>query len=243
MLAALLDLPYGLFVKLLGACSRLPPGLDTTRRRRRGLVIVLGGVEGPSFFNARIVHGLVAGRLRGAIRRIDWNDGIPFIRSAVNLMSRPHHEHWARIVADQIAAHRAAYRDAPVAIVSQSGGCWIAIRALELLPESCRITTAVLHAPAVSPQYDLRPAAARCERAIVSVEAIGDYVLLGAGTIIAGTADRRHTPAAGLVGWKSPPAKLISLRWRPAWLRRHHLGNHTTSAARRFVRDVITPRL
>ncbi len=241
----MIDLPYGLFIRLLSPfrCAQIPANADTPRRQRRGLTIVLGGIEGPSYFNARMVRGVLAAGYRGAVRRLDWNDGILFVRSAVNLMSRRHHEREARKVVEIAVAHQAANPCSPISIIAQSGGCWIAVRAVELMPESIRVSTVVLHAPAISPGYDLTRAAERCMHALISVEGCGDYVIVGLGTLLFGTSDRRHQPSGGLVGFESRHEKLVAMRWRPSWLRHWHWGNHTTSASFAFVRDIIGPIL
>ncbi|MCB9853721.1 MAG: hypothetical protein H6819_11540 [Phycisphaerales bacterium] len=245
IVAGLLDFPNGLFIRLLGACEcgRLPARADSPKRRKRGLTIVLGGIEGPSFFSAQMVRGVLASGYRGAVMRVDWNDGVQFIRSVVNLMSTTHQDRWARRVVDIVTAHQAEHPCAPISIVAQSGGCWIAVRALELVPTSTRISTVVLHAAAISPEYDLRPALAKLSHALISVEAFGDFVILGLGTLLFGTANRRHRPAAGLVGFRNPPDKVVTMRWRPSWLAHGHFGNHTSSASFALVRDFIAPAL
>ena len=245
MIAGLFDLPYGLSIRLLTPFrfAQIPANADTPRRQRRGLTIVLGGIEGPSFFNARMVQGVLASGYRGAVRRVDWNDGILFVRSAVNLMSRRHHERHAREVVEIATAHQAEHPCAPISIIAQSGGCWIAVRAVELMPESLRVSTVVLHAPAISPGYDLSRAAERCSHALISVEACGDYVIVGLGTLLFGTSDRRHRLSGGLVGFRRHTSKFIAMRWRPSWMKHWHLGNHTTSASFAFVRDFIGPFL
>lgn len=241
----LLDLPYGISIRALRffGGSRLPRLADTPRRRRRGLTIVLGGIEGPSFFNSQIVRGILASGYRGAVVRYDWNAGILVIRSVVNLMSTRHIERGARAVREIIEAYRAEHPTAPISIVSQSGGCFVAIRALEQLPAPIRISTVVLHAAAISRDYDLRAAVDRCDDALISIEACGDFVLLGAGTLLFGTSDRRISTGAGFLGFRNPPRKLVALRWHPDWLAHGHLGNHTSSASFAFVRDIVGPRL
>lgn len=245
LLMGLLDFPYGLFIRLyfIVGGSRLPAKADTPRRRRRGLTIVLGGIEGPSFYNAQIVRGLLASGYRGAVVRCDWNAGVPFLRSFTNLMSRRHHERHARAVVDLVSAYQAEHPCAPISIVAQSGGCWVAVRAMELMPASIRVSTVTLHAAAISPDYDLSAAAGRCQHAMISVEAFGDYVLLGIGTLLFGTSDRRHRLAGGFVGFRNRPPKLVAMRWRPSWLDHGHWGNHTTSASFAFMRDLIGPVL
>lgn len=243
--AGLLDLPNGLFIRTLGVCKcgQLPAGADSPKRRKRGLTIVLGGVEGPSFFSAQMVRGVLASGYRGAVMRVDWNDGIQFVRSVTNLMNTTHHDRWARRVVDIVTAYQTEHPCAPVSIIAQSGGCWIAIRTLELAPNTTRISTVVLHAAAISPDYDLRPALANLTHALISVEAFGDFAILGLGTLLFGTADRRHRLAAGLVGFRHPPSKVIPMRWRPSWLRYGHFGNHTSSASFALIRDIIAPAL
>lgn len=241
----MLDLPYGISIRVLRffGATRLPKLADTPRRRRRGLTIVLGGIEGPSIFNTQIVRGLLASGYRGAVVRYDWNAGLPIIRSFVNLVSTRHQERGARAVVDIVTAYRSAQPTAPISIIAQSGGCWVAIRAMELLPPNMNISTVVFHAAAVSAEYDVSAAAKRCQRKVISIEACGDYVLLGLGTLLFGTADRRHRLGAGFVGFRQRPTNFEAMRWRPSWLRHGHLGNHTTSAAFAFMRDVIGPRL
>src|SRR5439155_16894615 len=61
--------------------------LDTPRRRRRGLIIVLGGIEGPSIHQRRMTEGLVRGGWRGAIVLQRWNERAPMIRILRNQVS------------------------------------------------------------------------------------------------------------------------------------------------------------
>lgn len=225
--------------------------LDTPLRRRRGVALVLGGIEGPSLAQIRMVVGLVRGGWRGAIRVVAWNRGLPFIRPIVNLTSRARHERESAALVDAIRAFHARHPGAPVCVVAQSGGCWIAVRAMEKLDEAREaIDAAVLIAPAISPVYDLTRAARACRTRIVSIHSPFDWVMLGAGTTILGTADRRWGPAAGLVGWceragQTPEGCGVpnALTWTPAWARLGHFGGHCTSAAPRVVAAYVAPLL
>jgi len=242
-ICGLVDLPYGILAKLAHPCrdTSFFERVDTERRRRHGLIIILGGIEGPSIFNSQMAYGLVRGRVRAAIRRIDWNDGPFLIRSAINLMSPTHHERQARRVTDAIIAYRKDHPNGRVSLIAQSGGCWIAVRATELLPEDQRISTCVLLASAISPGHDHSIAGARCTNGLYSFKSIADWFYLGFGTTVFGTSDRRHRPAAGQVGMAQSPPGVHETAWQPAWMRCGYVGNHTSSTSPAFIQHVVAP--
>jgi len=245
VLCGLLDPLCGLCAEFRSFIQRpsLPSRADSPRRRRRGLTLILGGIEGPSTYNQAMGMGVLRSGYRGAVVRFNWNGGIPFIRSAVNLMSGRHHERQSDLLAAEIEAHARGYPDSPINLVAQSGGCWIVVRALEKLPRGIQVDTAVLLAASISPDRDLSAAAQRCRRGLVSVGGPGDFFFLGLGTLFCGTSDRVHGPSAGWVSWRNHPRGFAELRWRPEWIRHGYLGNHTSSAAPRFIQHVIAPQL
>jgi hypothetical protein len=222
---------------------QLPACADSPTRRKRGLTLILGGIEGPSIYNYSIAMGVLQGRYRGAVVRFDWNAGLFGVRSLVNLMSRRHHRLQCDRLVEAITNHARAHPESPICLVAQSGGCWIVIRALERLPESLRIHTVVLLAAAVSPGYDITLAASKCSGSLTSIGAIGDYFFLGFGTMLFGTSDRAWSPSAGLVGWHYHPPHFVESRWHPSWTRLGYVGNHVTSSAAPFVREVVVPML
>lgn len=245
ILSGIVDPLWGVFIKIVGIFWRppLPKLADTPRRRRRGLTLVLGGIEGKSKYNLDMVRGILRSGYRGSVVRFDWNDGVPFWRSLVNLMSRRHHEQQSAKVAEYIRNFKGEHPDAPVCMVAQSGGCWIVVRALERLPKGIRVATAVLLAPSISPGYDIRAAAARCECELISIGSLGDFFFLGLGTMLLGTSDRVSTPSAGFIGWHHRPPGFAELRWHPRWCRLGYFGNHTTTSSPAFVSAVVGPRL
>src|SRR6266850_2540649 len=104
------------------------------RRRKRGLALILGGIEGPSIYNFSMAIGLLRSGYRGAVIRFPWNTGLFGIRSLINLISRQHHEEQSGRLAAAITDHMREHPESPVSLLAQSGGCWITIRALEKLP-------------------------------------------------------------------------------------------------------------
>jgi pimeloyl-ACP methyl ester carboxylesterase len=243
--SGIIDPFYGIYCKLASIvwAAKVPAGANTPARRRRGLTIILGGIEGPSAYNLNMARGILKSRYRGAVVRIDWNGGIPFMRSLVNLIHTRHHERQAEAIVNFIRAYRQEHPATPIHIVAQSGGCWLTVRTLELLPDNIRIQTAVLIAPSMSPAYDMSRAANKCDDALISFGSAGDYFFLGMGTFLFGTSDRVFTPSSGLLGWHHQHPKFVDARWHPAWLRLGNLGNHTTSAATLFMQHVVAPRL
>lgn len=244
-LSVLLDPLGGLIAMLPSLLIGLGPThrWDTPRRRRRGVIFILGGIEGPSLYARAMAVGLLRSRCRGAVVVHRWNAGIPFIRSARNLMSRAHHERCAAELAARIEAHRRDFPHTPVSLLGQSGGCWVIVRTLETLGPHRAVDRAVLLCPAISPGYDPSRAAAACRDGLVSIRGPGDLFMLGLGTSLFGTSDRRHTPAAGLVGWRRSARGFHDVTWRPSWLRTGYLGNHITSASPAFIRDIVGPWL
>ncbi len=242
-ICGLVDLPYGILAKLAHPCrdTSFFERVDTERRRRRGLIIILGGVEGPSIFNSQMAYGLVRGRVSAAIRRVDWNDGPFLIRSAINLMSPTHHERQARRVVDEIVEYRRCHPNGRVSLVAQSGGCWIAVRTIELLPPEMKISTCVLLASAISPGRNMTAAAAQCSNGLYSFRSIADWFYLCFGTTVFGTSDRLRRPSAGQVGMRQMPPGVHERSWQPAWMRWGYVGNHTSSTSPAFIQNVVAP--
>lgn len=240
VLAGLFDPLYGVLVKLLSIFlpARLPDRADTPARRRRGLTLIVGGIEGPSVYNRAMGLGVLASGYRGAVVRFDWNAGIPLVRSLVNLVRRSHHRRHADRLAEIISRQVSEHPDGDVCLLAQSGGCWIVVKALERLEPDVRVKSAVLLAPSISPAYDPSPAAARCRDGLVSIGGPGDFFFLGIGTILLGTSDRVFGPSAGWIGWHHHPPGFVEARWHPRWIRLGYLGNHTTSSSRAFIRHL-----
>lgn len=247
LLGGLIDPLTGAFTTTLRLLrrSRLPNALmlqNSSRRRARGLTLILGGIEGPSQYAVNMVRGLWRARYRGSIELFPWNAGQPLTCWLRNQTSRAHHETQAQRLVARICEHQDQYPGSPINLLAQSGGCWIVIRALEQLPIERRIRKAVMLAPAMSPAYDISAATARCQAGLVSIGGPGDFFFLALGTTVFGTSDRLHGPAAGWMGWHYFDAPgFMELRWHPAWFKHGYLGNHTTTSSPAFIQHVVAP--
>ena len=131
-------------------------------------------------------------------------------------------------------------------LFSLSCGAFVALRAVELLAEGVEVESLAMMAGAISPWRDLRPALAHIRGKLVATSSKLDWLVLGAGTSIFGTADRRHSPSAGMLGLRhssARDAKVVQIRWRPAMVSLGWLGGHFTSSAAGLVARHVGPAM
>ncbi|HUS92635.1 MAG TPA: hypothetical protein VM695_12335 [Phycisphaerae bacterium] len=151
-----------------------------------------------------------------------------------------------RLAAHLVRRHRAA-PGAPIHLVGYSCGGYVALRALELLPAGVQVRSAALLAAAVDPARDLRPALARVSGTMVIASSVLDWLIVGAGTLVCGTADRRHTASLGMVGLRrrgrGGQQGVVELRWRPGLVRLGHFGGHFSASSAGFIRQCVAPAM
>ncbi|MCA9256125.1 MAG: hypothetical protein KDA33_10835 [Phycisphaerales bacterium] len=231
----------------------VPEGrLNTVERLDRGLVVVLPGIEGPSVWNRALVLGLDEGGVDCAIRRHEWGTPVPggFL---INLTDIERNRREADRLRDELVAYMTAYPGRPVQLVGHSGGAGIALMVTERMPADAPVTAVFLLAASVSPGYDLRPALARTSGEILNCYSELDAILLGPGTMIAGTIDRAHSVSAGKVGFQQRPtaspldhrdvAVLRQEAWTPSMAKLGNDGGHFGWTDERFVRKWLAPKL
>jgi len=218
-------------------------------RSDRGLVIVLPGIEGRSPLNEAICDGLVDGGVQWAVDLIDWTSPVP-MNYLMNLRDQARNRSKAEEIAHRIIRYKMAYPGRPVVLVGQSGGGGMAVWVAEALPADERIDGIIMLAAALSPDYSLDTALAKCDRGIISFYSSNDWFILGVGTTISGTMDGEHTSSAGRVGFYPPLArqsaelyarKLFQIPWQPEMADVGYTGTHLTSGARTFVAQYVAP--
>jgi hypothetical protein len=148
-------------------------------------------------------------------------------------------------LARKLLAFRRAHPRTVIHLVAFSGGAGIAVFACERLRGRRIIDTLILACPALSPAYNLGPALQEVHRcyALVSER---DILILGLGTRIFGTIDRRFLASAGKVGFCIPGGippqnlrayqRLLEVPWSPSFTRDGHYGGHTSWAGETFLR-------
>ncbi len=242
----------GVFLHPLGRFTGgLLRDLRTPDRLERGLVLVLPGIEGESFVNHSIARGLADGGVEAAIEVYDWTTGI-IVRLFYHLRGWRRNVAQAERLVRRIVEYREAHPGRPVHLVGHSGGGAMAVLILERLPAGTTVTSAVLLQAAISPRYNLSAALAGAELGIWSFRSLLDLFFLGIFTTVAGTIDGRHTPAAGMVGFRPPAGlsaadkelyatRLHEVSFRPAMSAAFHLGGHFGPTNRVFVGEWIAP--
>jgi hypothetical protein len=127
----------------------------------------------------------------------------------------------------------------------------VAVWALEALPDDVAVEAAVLVSPALSQTYDLTPALRRVRQTMLVFPSKADGAVLGLGTSVFGTMDRRRGVSAGLAGFTPPAsadpaqyAKLEQFPYRGRMLRDYgNGGGHAWALYPRFASGWLAPRL
>ncbi|MCO6436013.1 MAG: hypothetical protein J5J06_02880 [Phycisphaerae bacterium] len=155
-------------------------------------------------------------------------------------------------LARRILAVRRAHPEAKIHVLAVSGGSGIAVFAMEALRGRAVVETLILACPALSPGYNLGPALQCVERAYALVSH-RDRLILGVGTSVFGTVDRKWCASAGRVGFELPIAasssdlanygKFRELHWSEDLEAVGHHGSHAEWAGRRFLEAHLMPML
>lgn len=229
--------------RLLGGrwIRRLEPA-----RLDHGLILILPGIESQSFLNISILHGLLDADLPHALEIFDWTTGWnPLF--LYHLRGRRRNRRIVEQLGQRIQSYLRDYPGRPVWLVGHSGGGAIGILTAESLPAETPLEGVVLLGPALSPGYPLQDALQRTRRGIWNFHSYGDWLFLGVGTLLCGTLDGRHAPAAGFVGFRHdgessgehPP--LVQIPYGVSMLSAFNAGGHFGYANRVFVAEHVAP--
>ena len=217
-----------------------------------GLVIVVSGVGGFDLTGTGLRYVMGAQNTHTAVEIFPWGHG--FGRWLADLTNVSNRDAQAGILAQRIRRFKAGQPSHPVFLVAKSGGCGVAVRALEQLDESS-MERAVLLAPALSPSYDLTGALRAVRNDVVVFWSPCDIFILGLGTAVFGTSDRVRCRSAGLVGFRTPPecqagdarghpySKLRQVRWEPPMVRAGNFGGHIGPDSPFFLKRYVAPLL
>jgi hypothetical protein len=189
-----------------------------------GTIVLVGGINDPGMLAAGWRRGL---RWAGLLHRIEgfaWQQGWRATLTFADLWRTAHHRRKAAELADRLRG-----AEPPVHVIGHSAGTAIIAYALECFAPADAVTSAVFVGSGLSPGYDLGPVLARCRYGLLAIDSPLDWWTLGVGTTLLGTCDRRHGPAAGMVGFRrAVGGKYRRLRWSPRLVRQGWLGGHTS---------------
>jgi len=210
-------------------------------------VIALDGVGGTGIMPQLLKLAVKVSGSKLHVQRYFWTHG--YFRPFHDLRDKEHIERKAEELAGIIRSVKAESNH--VQIIAKSGGCLVAVKALEQLDanETSRI---ILMSPAISPQYDLSPALRAVSGKMVCFHSQHDKIILGLGTTIFGTSDGVRTVSAGCVGFANPPDSGVALdqydkleqhSWTPSMLKQLHTGLHSGNSSFPWILKHIVPIL
>ncbi len=214
-------------------------------------LIVLDGVGGLLFGPLMVRRALRQAGYEAATIIFDWHRGFRGDVLCDLMMLRRNKLEAARLVR-RIRAVRRENPETTIHLIGFSGGGGIAAFAAERLPCEGLIDTLILLAPALSPTYNLAPALCHVRRCYVTTSP-RDVFLLGVGTGIFGTIDRKHSRGAGLTGFHMLPdirpeetqlyQRLRQIQWTPELKADGHHGGHTAWATVGYLRKHLPAML
>ena len=215
------------------------------------VVFVLDGVGGFQFAPLLVRRALQREATAPGTIVVKWQFGIPG-EIWTDLMWLRRNRVMAAKLARRLLAFRRAHPTTTIHLLAFSGGAGIAVFALEQLRGRRLVETLAMGCPALSPQYNLGPALQAVTRAYALVSH-RDRGILGLGTRIFGTTDRKFGPAAGAVSFRIPPdaseedirayARLREIRWSPGLKETGHHGGHTGWVSSPFLQQHLLPIL
>lgn len=238
--------PAVLWLCCLGGCGN--PETPVDRLSGRQLIWLFPGVEGGTWSMREVARAIHDAGITADIRIHNWERPLGIIR---NLTAVERNRRSAQLIADWIVNYHRRYPDAPIDLVGYSGGGGMALMTAEALPPHMRVRNVLLVHPAVSPGYDLTPALQRLDGLLVNFWSELDVVMLGVGTTVFGTMDRRHGASAGMRGFDPDAAvtdpnlrpRLIQRKW--TWKAAHagHIGLHLCILLYEWNREYVVPYL
>lgn len=212
-----------------------------------GLVVILPGVEGNKWQLTGTVNGLRDAGLDREIDIIPW--GSPPLHSIQNLTNYAENQKRAQRIATRIADYHREFPDQPVTLIGFSGGGGLAVMAAEVLPNDVTLDRLILIGAAVAPDHDLAHVLSRCSHGVINFYSAADWFILGVGTQVFGTIDRKNTSSAGHVGFLDGEGKLretsglTQIAWELDWIKTGHDGGHIGWLARNWARDYLAPAI
>lgn len=214
----------------------------TATNAESGTLVMIPGIVGQVSDLAGMRDGLCDAGLRMRIEIIPWETSA--FQPIKNLTDYQANLDRAARIADRLTQLKRGCPERPLCLLGNSGGGGLAILAVEMLPEDVVLDQLILTAAAVSNDYDLFRVRPQC-RSIVNFYSRMDGIV-GWGTSLFGTIDRKNTLSAGHCGFLSPEGVLrvedglIQIEYNTAWARLGHDGSHLGYRSRKWAEVVLS---
>jgi len=224
-------------------CAQCPQGPT------RGVVYAINGAGSFLASTTTMRKVIQDDQLPLCVETFAWTHG--YGRFLADQMDYGHARAEGEELARQIVAYKQRCPCGEVFLISHSAGSAVALAAAESLPPGS-IDRMVLLSPAVSADYDLRPALACCRQGIDVFYSARDRFYLGFGAAIVGTTDREWTAPAGRVGFRPVIGsaqdeclyrKLYAHPWEPDMACTGNSGGHMGSYQPEFLHTYVMPLL
>ncbi len=209
------------------------------------------GIEGGQWSLTEVRRAFRDAGVESAIYTHDWKRP-PLLGVLSNLSDYKGNRQAAQSVAEEIIKYRKKYPQAPVDFVGYSGGGGMALMVAEALPESLRLRNIVLVHAAISFDYPLDQTLQHVDGKLINYYSPADWLLLGVGTSLFGTMDRKHCPSAGKMGFDTAAAiqdpnllsKFEQISWSLAEFKKgEHFGGHGSIIFYHWNKNKVAPYL
>jgi pimeloyl-ACP methyl ester carboxylesterase len=210
---------------------------------------MLPGIEGRAWMLSAAHRAFRDAGVDAEIRVFHW--ARPPLDPLKNLTDYDGNLQRAGEIANEIAVYRRKHPGASIDVVGYSGGGGLAVMVAEALPEDVRLRNLLLAQPALSPDYDLTSALSRIDGKLVNFYSPHDWLILGVGTQLFGTIDRKEVASAGkerfdLERAVSDPAlrqKVEQRGWNVRMIGSGHFGNHHSILSHGWNKRYVAPHL
>jgi pimeloyl-ACP methyl ester carboxylesterase len=231
-------------ILLSGAAGCVNIPRPTPAQLARGYVWMAPGIEGSAILMKSAYEGLRDAGVDCAIEVYEWPN---LLGPLENLIDPTLARSLARAVAPRIAQYRRTHPDKPLHLLGYSGGGALAVFIAEELPEDTPVDNIVLVQVSLSREYDLSKALRRVRGRIVNLHAPLDVIMLGMGTTVFGTMDRKHAFSAGKDGFDLEKAvrdpaerqRVEQQSWSTKALWSGHMGTHMGLYGRQWNKEYV----
>ncbi len=236
---------HGFFVPLFLVFFLLTmSGCTVTRLAQSGMetghVMILPGIGGSNRW-IRSFQRIIHNESPGVSAEVwDWTDIEPTWQLG-DLIDLDRNLRRADALADSLVEWQNEHPGKRLYVAATSGGAGILLFACRKLPADFRLERVVLISPALSPDADLTPILSRSRKRMFFYRSPIDVLILGAGTLVFGTTDRRHVASAGMVGFRRKSDRIEELVWQPKMIFQGNLGGHLGAFSPSFARKFLLP--